>query len=97
MGGTVSLLAGTEIGNTAKFTCNAGFQRSGSESLTCGVNGEWSDTPPICVSVGRLEDSQTGRQMSRVMRKPMFWFSTRSDTNWAVQSQKVARCLKFRI
>ena len=27
----------------------------------------------------------------------MFWFPTRSDTNWAVQLQKMARCLKFRI
>ena len=35
--------------------------------------------------------------MSRVMRKPTFWFSTRSDTNRAVQSQKTARGLKFRI
>ena len=31
------------------------------------------------------------------MRKPTFWFPTRSDTNRAVQSQKMARDLKFRI
>ena len=31
------------------------------------------------------------------MRKPSFWFSTRSDTNRAVQSQKMARGLKFGI
>ena len=30
------------------------------------------------------------------MRKPTFWFPTRSDTNRAVQSQKMARGLKFR-
>ena len=29
------------------------------------------------------------------MRKPTFWFLTRSNTNWAVQSQKMARGLKF--
>ena len=34
--------------------------------------------------------------LSRVMKKPTFWFSTRSDTNQAVQSQKMARGLKFR-
>ena len=34
--------------------------------------------------------------MSLVIRKPTFWFSTRSDTNGAVQSQKMARGLKFR-
>ena len=31
------------------------------------------------------------------MRKPTLWFLTRSDTNQAVQVQKVARDLKFRI
>ena len=31
------------------------------------------------------------------MRKPTFWFSTRYDTNRAVQSKKMARGLKFRI
>ena len=29
------------------------------------------------------------------MRKPTFWFPTRSDTNQAVQLQKMARGLKF--
>ena len=31
------------------------------------------------------------------MRKPTFWFLTRSDTNQAVQSQKMARGFKFLI
>ena len=31
------------------------------------------------------------------MRKPIFWFPTWSDTNQAVQLQKIARGLKFRI
>ena len=34
--------------------------------------------------------------MSLIVRKPTFWFSTRSDTNRAVQSQEMARGLKFR-
>ena len=33
--------------------------------------------------------------MSRVMRKPTFWFPTWSDTNQAVQLQKMAKGLKF--
>ena len=33
--------------------------------------------------------------MSRVMRKPTFWFPTWSDTNDAVQLQKMVRGLKF--
>ena len=35
--------------------------------------------------------------MSCVMRKPTFWFPTWSDTNLAVQPQKMARGLTFRI
>ena len=35
------------------------------------------------------------RTKSRVMRKPTFWFPTWSDTNQAVQLQKMARGLKF--
>ena len=31
------------------------------------------------------------------MRKPTFWFPTWSDTNQAVQLQRTARDLKFRI
>ena len=37
------------------------------------------------------------REMSRDVRKPTFWFRTRYDTNQAVQPQKMARGLKFRI
>ena len=33
--------------------------------------------------------------MSRVTRKPTFWFSTRSDTNQAVQLHRMARGLIF--
>ena len=43
-----------------------------------------------------LAVSDRSKDMSRVMRKPMFWFLTRSDTNRAVQSQTMARGLKFR-
>ena len=32
----------------------------------------------------------TNKQMSRVMRKPTYWFPTWSDTNQAVQLQKMA-------
>ena len=35
--------------------------------------------------------------MSLVVRKPVFGFPTRSDTNQALQPQKMARGLKFRI
>ena len=45
--------------------------------------------PHVC---GRLTPET---KMSRVMRKPMIWFPTWSDTNQAVQLQKMARGLKF--
>ena len=35
--------------------------------------------------------------LSSVMRKPTFWFPTWSDTKQAVQLQRMARGLKFRI
>ena len=35
------------------------------------------------------------KNMSRVMRKPTFWFPTWSDTNPAVQLQKMARGLEI--
>ena len=35
--------------------------------------------------------------MSRVMRKPTFWFLTWSDTNQTVQLLKMARSSKFQI
>ena len=34
--------------------------------------------------------------MSRIMRKPKFWFLTWSNTNHAVRSQKIDTGLKFR-
>ena len=38
-----------------------------------------------------------GNKMSLVVRKPVFGFPTRSDTNRSVQPQKMARGLKFRV
>ena len=39
---------GTGVGDTAKYTCDEGYKRIGSKTLTCQPNGEWSDAPPIC-------------------------------------------------
>ena len=35
--------------------------------------------------------------IQEIFEQPRFWFPTRSDTNQAVQLQKMARGLKFRI
>ena len=42
-------------------------------------------------------DLKSSAHLSRDVRKPTFWFPTWSDTNQAVQLQKMARGLKFRI
>ena len=53
----------------------------------------------LCLFLRRnsTTDSKMDLKMSRIMRKLMFWFPTRSDTKQAVQLQKMARGLKFRI
>ena len=43
------------------------------------------------------DDLVSRQEMSRVMRKPTFWYPTWSYTNQAVQLQKMARGLTFRI
>ena len=45
----------------------------------------------------QMTDAKLLYYLSRIMRKPTFWFPTWSDTNQAVQLQKIARGLKFRI
>ena len=42
----------------------------------------------------KLGKTSSHNNMSRVMRKPTFWCPTRSDTNQALQLQKMARGLK---
>ena len=36
------------------------------------------------------------KHLSHLVGKPTMWFPNRSDTNWAVQVQKVARNLRRR-
>ena len=36
-------------------------------------------------------------ELSHLVGKQTMWFPNRSDTNWAVQAQKMARSLKFQI
>ena len=45
--GMVSV-TGTETGDTATYTCNAGYELIGSMTLTCLSSGSWSDEPPTC-------------------------------------------------
>ena len=45
--GTVSI-TGTGVGDTATYSCDEGYELSGSGTLTCQLNGEWSGSPPTC-------------------------------------------------
>ena len=47
------------------------------------------------IDVDVLQKTYASKYLSLCMRKPTIWVPTRSDTNWAVQSQKQARGLKF--
>ena len=47
--------------------------------------------------MGMFQKNKYGRYLSRIVRKPVFGFPTRSDTNWAVQPQKMVEGLKFGI
>ena len=58
----------------------------------------WLDTDLLDMSMqltGSLNLNKTN--MSNIARKGSLKFPTRSDANPAVQPQKMARCLKFRI
>ena len=45
--GAVSI-TGTGVGDTATYTCNSGYELSGSDTRTCQSNGEWSGSAPTC-------------------------------------------------
>ena len=36
--------------NVVTYTCNTGYEMSGSASITCQASGFWSDNQPICTS-----------------------------------------------
>ena len=44
--GTVSYNS-TDIGSTAKYTCDQGYRLDEDDAVICGVDGEWTD-PPQC-------------------------------------------------
>ena len=48
--GTVTL-SGRSPGNTATYSCNAGFSLMGAQTRTCGDDGMWSDSPPVCLII----------------------------------------------
>ena len=46
--GLVDTSSGTTFESTATYTCDIGYTLSGSQSRTCGAEGLWTFSEPIC-------------------------------------------------
>lgn len=46
--GAVEASSGTTVGNTAMYSCDAGYDLKGPSTRTCGTDGMWTLTVPIC-------------------------------------------------
>ena len=46
---------------TCSFKCSTGYDRSGSESITCQLSGDWSPDPPSCERKELFAKSITSR------------------------------------
>ena len=69
-------------------------------SLETGLHEKQPPPPPLCKTNTLflvIHGGMVVEQISRVMRKPTFWFPTWSDKKQVVQPQKMARGLKFGI
>ena len=48
--GRVNHTAGTTLGQTATYSCNAGYNLVGNSTRTCQATGVWSGSAPTCPS-----------------------------------------------
>ncbi len=46
--GQVKTSSGTTFGSTASYSCDAGYNLTGSTERTCGADGMWSLSEPVC-------------------------------------------------
>ena len=46
--GQVTLTSGTTFGQTATYSCNAGYNLVGGSTRTCQAAGNWSGSAPTC-------------------------------------------------
>ena len=46
--GTVTL-SGNTLGETARYSCNHGYTLSDGNNRTCGHDGTWSGSDPLCL------------------------------------------------
>ena len=46
--GQVNTSSRTTFGSTGAYTCDTGYSLSGSQTRTCGADGNWTSSEPIC-------------------------------------------------
>ena len=46
--GQVDTASGTIFGRLATYTCDTGYTLSGSKTRTCGADGMWMPSKPLC-------------------------------------------------
>ena len=51
LAGLVSHTNGTTFGSMATYSCNNGYNLIGNVSRTCGAEGEWTGSEPMCESM----------------------------------------------
>ncbi|KAH3700404.1 hypothetical protein DPMN_075380 [Dreissena polymorpha] len=51
--GTVTSQKGTTYGQTARYTCNPGYQLLGATTRLCQENGLWTEETPVCRKYGK--------------------------------------------
>ena len=51
--GRVDTSNGTTFGSTATYTCDTGYALSGSQSRSCGADGNWTPIVPQCRPWGK--------------------------------------------
>ncbi|XP_064397052.1 sushi, von Willebrand factor type A, EGF and pentraxin domain-containing protein 1-like isoform X2 [Halichondria panicea] len=54
--GVVDLSQGTSLNAVATYSCNVGYRLEGTGQRTCGPEGGWSDTQPVCEEVTCPDD-----------------------------------------
>jgi hypothetical protein len=50
--GNVDISSGTSYGNTASYSCDAGFELNGVLQRTCQADSTWSSSAPTCDRLG---------------------------------------------
>ena len=66
--GQVDTSNGTLIGDTATYSCNAGYTLIGVEERYCKFDGSWSDSAPQCLMRKYSRTSVAGTLMARLPR-----------------------------